>query len=43
MIKLKHAVIACLVMIGQFAYSQTSTISGVVSDDSGTPLLKVLQ
>ncbi|WP_225901850.1 SusC/RagA family TonB-linked outer membrane protein [Zobellia barbeyronii] len=38
MIKLKHAVIACLVMIGQFAYSQTSTISGVVSDDSGTPL-----
>ncbi|SIS63097.1 TonB-linked outer membrane protein, SusC/RagA family [Zobellia uliginosa] len=38
MIKLKHAVIAMFAMIGQFAYSQTSTVSGVVSDGSGTPL-----
>ncbi|MDO6819437.1 TonB-dependent receptor [Zobellia sp. 1_MG-2023] len=38
MIKLKHAIIACLVMIGQFAFSQTSTVNGVVSDESGTPL-----
>ncbi|MDO6807815.1 TonB-dependent receptor [Zobellia galactanivorans] len=38
MIKLKHAFIAMFAIIGQFAYSQTSTVSGVVSDESGTPL-----
>ncbi|MBD3661664.1 MAG: SusC/RagA family TonB-linked outer membrane protein, partial [Arenibacter algicola] len=38
MIKFKHAIIAIVVFIGQFAYSQTSTVSGIVSDDTGIPL-----
>jgi hypothetical protein len=38
MTKLKITFIALIAMLGQFAYSQTSTVSGVVSDETGAPL-----
>ena len=36
--KLKLTCIAVFAMLGHLAYSQTSTVSGIVSDESGTPL-----
>lgn len=36
--KFRITIIAFVVMIGQFAYSQNITISGVVSDEGGVPL-----
>lgn len=38
MIKLKHAVITLLIMIGPLAYSQSLTVSGTVTDETGAPL-----
>ncbi|MEP1984257.1 MAG: SusC/RagA family TonB-linked outer membrane protein, partial [Maribacter dokdonensis] len=38
MTKLKMTFIAFIAMLGQLAHSQTSTVSGVVSDETGTPL-----
>ncbi len=38
MTKLKMTFIAIIAMLGQFAYSQTTTVTGVVSDETGAPL-----
>ncbi|WP_035899936.1 SusC/RagA family TonB-linked outer membrane protein [Leeuwenhoekiella sp. MAR_2009_132] len=38
MSKLKLALIALIAMLGQIAFSQTTTITGVVTDENGAPL-----
>lgn len=38
MIMIKHAVITLFVMIGHIAYSQSSIVSGSVTDETGVPL-----